>query len=83
MRSTLVLALLLVTLVPVLPLVRITVACWMGDADFPSSYRVLFDAALARQLPTDAGAVLGSQITERLIAARRPDHPSGDTRRRR
>lgn len=68
---------------PVLPLVRITVVCWLGDGDFPSSYRVLFDAALARQLPTDAGAVLGSQITERLIAARRADHPSGGTRPRR
>ena len=53
-----------------LPLVRVTVACWQGDEDFPSSYRVLFDAALARQLPTDAGAMLGSTITERLIAAR-------------
>ena len=56
---------------PVLPLVRVTVACWQGDQDFPSSYRVLFDAALARQLPTDAGAVLGSTITQRLIAAHR------------
>ena len=56
---------------PVLPLVRITVACWRGDGDFPSSYRVLFDAAFARQLPTDAGAVLGSTITRRLIDAHR------------
>lgn len=56
---------------PALPLVRVTVACWQGDEDFPSSYRVLFDAALARQLPTDAGAALGSTITQRLIAARR------------
>jgi len=55
----------------VLPLVRITVACWQGDEDLPSSYRVLFDAALARQLPTDVGAGLGSTITERLIAAHR------------
>ena len=54
---------------PVLPLVRVTVACWQGDEDFPSSYRVLFDAALAQHLPTDAGAVLGSTITQRLIAA--------------
>jgi hypothetical protein len=56
---------------PVLPLVRVTVACWQGDEDVPSSYRVLFDAALAHQLPTDAGAVLGSTITQRLIAAYR------------
>ncbi len=56
---------------PVLPLVRVTVACWQGDEDFPASYRVLFDAALARQLPTDVGAALGSSITQRLIATRR------------
>lgn len=59
---------------PVLPLVRVTVACWRGDQDFLSSYRVLFDAALARQLPTDVGAVLGSMITQRLIDAHR--HPA-------
>lgn len=60
---------------PVLPLVRVTVACWQGDEDFPSSYRVLFDAALAHQLPTDAGAVLGSAITQRLIAAHHDPTP--------
>jgi len=54
---------------PVLPLVRVTVACWQGDEDFPSSYRVLFDAAVAHHLPTDASAILGSTITGRLIAA--------------
>jgi len=55
--------------------VRVTVACWQGDEDFPSSYRVLFDAALAHQLPTDAGAVLGSTITRRLIAAHHDPTP--------
>lgn len=56
---------------PILPLVRVTVACWQGDEDLPSSFRVLFDAALARQLPTDAAAVLGSTITHQVIAAHR------------
>jgi hypothetical protein len=54
---------------PVLPLVRVTVACWQGDEDFAASYRVLFDATLAQHLPTDAGAILGSTLTRRLIAA--------------
>jgi hypothetical protein len=54
-----------------LPLVRVTVACWQGDEDFAASYRVLFDAALAHYLPTDAAAILGSTITRRLIGARR------------
>jgi hypothetical protein len=56
---------------PVLPLVRVTVACWQGDEDFAASYRVLFDAALAQRLPTDACAILGSTITRRLVAAHR------------
>lgn len=56
---------------PVLPLVRVTLACWQGDEDLPSSYRVLFDAAAARQLPTDVCAVIGSTITQRLISAYR------------
>lgn len=54
-----------------LPLVRVTVACWQGDEDFPASYRVLFDAAISHHLPTDAGAILGSTITGKLIAAQR------------
>ena len=58
---------------PVLPLVRVTVACWQGDEELPSSYRVLFDATLPRRLPTDVCAVLGSTITQRLIEAHR-DH---------
>jgi len=56
---------------PALPLVRGTVAAWQGDEDFPASYRVLFDAAFAHLLPTDAAAVLGSTITGKLIAAHR------------
>ena len=59
---------------PVLPLVRVTVACWLGDEDFASSYRVLFDAALDHHLPTDAGAILGSTITQRLVAAHHTPH---------
>jgi hypothetical protein len=56
---------------PALPLVRVTVAAWQGDEDFPASYRVLFDAAFEHHLPTDAAAVLGSTITGKLIAAHR------------
>lgn len=56
---------------PVLPLVRVTVACWQGDEDVASSYRVLFDTTFARRLPADVGAVLGGTITQRLIEAHR------------
>ncbi|MGB3714558.1 MAG: DUF3786 domain-containing protein [Candidatus Promineifilaceae bacterium] len=53
----------------VLPHVRLLVACWLGDEDFPPSYRVLFDAAAGHHLSTDAYAILGSMLTKRLIKA--------------
>jgi hypothetical protein len=53
-----------------LPLVQLTVTCWMGDEDFPPSYRILFDSAVSHHLPTDACAILGSTLTRRLIRAR-------------
>lgn len=53
----------------VLPRVPIMVVCWLGDEDFPSSYRFLFDSNAHRQLVTDAYAILGSNLTRRLIRA--------------
>lgn len=53
----------------VLPHVALMVACWLGDEDFPSSYRLLFDAAVSHHLPIDACAVVGGQLTRRLINA--------------
>jgi len=50
-----------------LPNVPLMVVCWLGDEDFPPSYRVLFDAAAGHQLTTDACAILGSSLTRRLI----------------
>lgn len=47
----------------VLPRVALLVACWLGDEDFPPSYRILFDTAIGHHLTTDACAVLGSQLT--------------------
>lgn len=52
----------------VLPFVPVLIVCWQGDEDFAPSYRLLFDAHVAHQLPTDACAVLGSQITGRLLS---------------
>ena len=53
----------------VLPRVALMVACWIGDEEFPSSYRVLFDAAAGHHLSTDGCAIVGSQLTRRLIRA--------------
>jgi hypothetical protein len=55
-----------------LPYVSLLVVCWLGDEDFPSSYRVLFDSAVKHHLSTDACAILGSGLTRRLLKLYRP-----------
>lgn len=52
----------------VFPHVPLAAACWRGDEEFPSSYRLLFDASVSRHLPTDGCAILGSILTTRLCA---------------
>lgn len=54
----------------VLPLVPLAVACWPGDEDFPTAYRILFDAAAPHHLSTDGCALLGSMLTRRLVVSR-------------
>jgi len=54
----------------VLPRVPIMVVCWLGDEDFPPSYRILFDANAHHHLVTDAYAILGSHLARRLIKAK-------------
>jgi hypothetical protein len=54
-----------------LPQVSLLAACWLGDEDFPPSYRILFDAGSGNHLSTDACAILGSALTSRLAKAYR------------
>jgi hypothetical protein len=51
----------------ILPRIPLMVVCWLGDEDFPTSFRVLFDSSVSHHLPTDACAILGSKITQELI----------------
>lgn len=51
----------------VLPPVPVLAVCWLGDEDFPASYKLLFDAHTAHHLPTDACAIMGSMLTRRLL----------------
>jgi Domain of unknown function (DUF3786) len=51
-----------------LPNVPLAIFCWLGDEDFPPSYRILFDASAGNHLPTDACAILGSMLTSRLLS---------------
>jgi hypothetical protein len=56
-----------------LPRVRLLVAAWLGDEEFPPSYQVLFDAAVCHFLPVDVCAILGGMLTRRLIRSRQPN----------
>jgi hypothetical protein len=49
-----------------LPRLPLLLVIWEGDEDFPPAYQILFDAATAHYLPTDACAILGSSLTGRL-----------------
>lgn len=50
-----------------LPRVPLMATYWLGDEDFPSSCRILFDESASHYLPIDACAILGSTLTRRLI----------------
>lgn len=49
-----------------LPRLPLLLVIWEGDEDFPASFQILFEAATAHYLPTDACAILGSTLTGRL-----------------
>ena len=50
-----------------LPALYLLVAYWAGDEEFPASCQVLFEANAPHYLPTDACAILGSQLTRKLV----------------
>jgi hypothetical protein len=55
-----------------LPRISLMVVCWQGDEDFPSNFQVLFDASAPHYLPTDGYAILGSNLTGRIIGKKHP-----------
>lgn len=54
----------------VLPRIAVLVVCWLGDEDFLTSYRILFDSSSSYHLTTDALAVVGSTLKSRLIKSK-------------
>jgi hypothetical protein len=52
-----------------LPRVPILVTCWLGDEEFPSACKILFDASARHHLPTDVCAILGGQLAGKLTNA--------------
>ena len=53
-----------------LPRVPLMVTYWIGDEDFPSSCKILFDGSACHYLPIDACAVLDGMLARKLIAVR-------------
>jgi hypothetical protein len=51
----------------VLPQIPLLLTYWLGDDDFPSSCKVLFDSSATHYLPIDGCAILGSQLVKRII----------------
>ncbi len=52
---------------PALPLVSARFVYWLGDEDFPSSCKILFDAAATHYVPIDACAIIGSNLTRKIL----------------
>ena len=50
-----------------LPKVPLAVVFWCGDEDFPPSCKILFDSSVSKFLPTDACAILGSMLTQKIL----------------
>jgi len=51
-----------------LPPVPLMVTYWLGDEDFPSSCKILFDESACHYLPVDACAILGGMLARRLLS---------------
>lgn len=49
-----------------LPRVPLLVTYWLGDDDFPSACKVLFDETATRHLPVDVCAILGGMLAGRI-----------------
>jgi hypothetical protein len=53
-----------------LPCVPLLLTYWLGDEDFPSSCKVLFDSSATHYLPIDGCAMLGSQLVQKVLKKR-------------
>lgn len=54
-----------------LPRVPLMLTYWLGDEDFPSSCKILFDESACHYLPIDACAILGSMLVRKLVMSRK------------
>jgi hypothetical protein len=52
------------------PRMNLLVVYHLGDEDFPSTCKLLFDASAGHYLPAEACAILGSSLTQKILRAR-------------
>ena len=50
-----------------LPRMPLVLAYWLGEEEFPSTCKVLFDSAARNYLPIDACAIIGSQLVKNVL----------------
>jgi hypothetical protein len=50
-----------------LPRLPLMVTYWLGDDDFPSSCKILFDSSATHYLPIDGCAILGNMLTRMIL----------------
>jgi hypothetical protein len=51
----------------VLPRIPVLVVYHLGDEDFPSTCKILFDSSATHYVPIDACAVMGSMLAQKII----------------
>jgi len=54
------------------PNLPMLVTYWLGDEDFPSSCKILFDSSATHYLPIDGCAITGSLLTKKLCSLKSP-----------
>ena len=59
--------------IQVFPNLPMLVTYWLGDEDFPSSCKILFDSSATHYLPIDGCAIAGSMLTKKLRWQKSPD----------
>ncbi len=52
-----------------LPRIPLLATYWLGDEDFPSSCKILFDSSATHYLPIDGCAILGSILAKKITSS--------------
>lgn len=53
-----------------LPRIPLVLAYWLGEDEFPSTCKLLFDSATCNYLPIDACAIIGNQLVKNVLRSK-------------